>query len=70
MPSVPCTRRAGGHETHPFGDIGNPVADAFQVVGEPRQVGSAFDRGSIEGLIDPAYLTKPIVLEQVQAFVE
>ena len=26
----------GGHENHPFDDIGNSVADAFQIVGDPQ----------------------------------
>lgn len=39
----------GGHENHPFDDIGNSVADAFQIVGDPQEVGSAFDRGRIAG---------------------
>lgn len=31
------------HKDNPFGDIGNPVRNAFQVVGHPGEIGSHMD---------------------------
>ena len=34
---------SGGHEGNPFGDIGSPIANTFEIVADPQQEGCPTD---------------------------
>ena len=40
---------SGNDEDHPLGDIGCPVGHAFQVMGDPQQMGGALNRLGLPG---------------------